>query len=106
MGRADRRDLLNRLLPLPGRLSRFASNPRRASGARFRGPIRQGLAESCCFGQWTEVTVPLSSLTPEFRGQKLSGPPLDRSRIEEIGLSLSDGKPGAFALEIDWIKAG
>lgn len=57
-------------------------------------------------GQWTEVTVPLSSLTPEFRGQKLPGPPLDRSRIEEIGLSLSDGKPGAFALEIDWIKAG
>ncbi len=57
-------------------------------------------------GQWTEVTVPLSSLIPQFRGQKLPGPPLDRSRIEEIGLSLSDGKPGAFALEIDWIKAG
>jgi NADH dehydrogenase [ubiquinone] 1 alpha subcomplex assembly factor 1 len=57
-------------------------------------------------GQWTEVTVPLSSLTPEFRGQKLPGPPLDRSRIEEIGLSLSDGNPGAFALEVDWIKTG
>ena len=56
-------------------------------------------------GEWTEVTVPLASLVPQFRGQKLSGPPLDRTRIEEIGLSLSDGNPGAFALEVDWIKA-
>jgi monofunctional biosynthetic peptidoglycan transglycosylase len=56
-------------------------------------------------GEWTEVTVPLASLVPQFRGQKLSGPPLDRTRIEEIGLSLSDGNPGAFALEIDWIRA-
>jgi monofunctional biosynthetic peptidoglycan transglycosylase len=56
-------------------------------------------------GEWTEVTVPLASLVPQFRGQKLSGPPLDRARIEEIGLSLSDGNPGAFALEVDWIRA-
>jgi NADH dehydrogenase [ubiquinone] 1 alpha subcomplex assembly factor 1 len=56
-------------------------------------------------GEWTEVTVPLATLIPQFRGQKLSGPPLDRTRIEEIGLSLSDGNPGAFALEVDWIRA-
>lgn len=56
-------------------------------------------------GEWTEVTVPLATLVPQFRGQKLSGPPLDRARIEEIGLSLSDGNPGAFALEVDWIRA-
>ena len=56
-------------------------------------------------GEWTEVTVLLATLVPQFRGQKLSGPPLDRARIEEIGLSLSDGNPGAFALEVDWIRA-
>jgi monofunctional biosynthetic peptidoglycan transglycosylase len=56
-------------------------------------------------GEWTEVAVPLAALVPQFRGQKLSGPPLDRTRIEEIGLSLADGNPGAFALEIDWIRA-
>jgi monofunctional biosynthetic peptidoglycan transglycosylase len=56
-------------------------------------------------GAWTEVAVPLASLVPQFRGQKLSGPPLNRSRIEEIGLSLSDGNPGPFALEVDWIRA-
>jgi len=49
--------------------------------------------------------VPLASLVPQFRGQKLAGPNLNRTRIEEIGLSLSDGNPGAFALEVDWIKA-
>jgi len=56
-------------------------------------------------GEWTEVTVPLATLVPQFRGQKLSGPTLNRTRIEEIGLFLSDGNPGAFALEVDWIKA-
>jgi monofunctional biosynthetic peptidoglycan transglycosylase len=56
-------------------------------------------------GEWTEVAVPLAALVPQFRGQKLSGPPLDRTRIEEIGLSLADGNPGSFALEIAWIRA-
>lgn len=56
-------------------------------------------------GEWREVSVPLANLVPQFRGQRLSGPPLDRSQIEEIGLSLADGNPGAFALEVDWIKA-
>lgn len=56
-------------------------------------------------GTWVEVRVPLAALVPQFRGQTLSGPPLDRTRIEEIGVSLADGNPGAFALEIDWIKA-
>ena len=49
--------------------------------------------------------MPLATLVPMFRGQTLSGPKLDRSRIEEVGVSLADGNPGAFALEIDWIKA-
>ena len=56
-------------------------------------------------GTWVEVNVPLATLVPTFRGQTLSGPKLDLTRIEEIGLSLSDGNPGAFALEVDWIKA-
>ena len=56
-------------------------------------------------GIWLEVRVPLATLVPMFRGQTLSGPKLDRSRIEEVGVSLADGNPGAFALEIDWIKA-
>lgn len=56
-------------------------------------------------GTWVEVRVPLATMIPQFRGQILSGPPLNRARIEEIGLSLADGNPGAFALEVDWIRA-
>ena len=56
-------------------------------------------------GEWTEVSVLLTTLVPQFRGQRLSSPPLDLRRIEEIGLSLSDGNPGAFAIEVDWIRA-
>ena len=77
-----------------------------ATNAEFR---RSRISYQAVFptkaGAWTEVAVPLASLIPQFRGQKLSGPPLDRTRIEEIGLSLSDGNPGPFALEIDWIRA-
>ncbi|MFM8338003.1 MAG: CIA30 family protein [Opitutaceae bacterium] len=56
-------------------------------------------------GEWTDVVIPLDSFEPRFRGQKLRGPPLDRSRITEFGLSLSDGNPGPFALEVDWIRS-
>ena len=56
-------------------------------------------------GSWVEVRVPLTALIPQFRGQTLAGPPLDRTRIEEIGVSLADGNPGAFSLEVDWIRA-
>jgi monofunctional biosynthetic peptidoglycan transglycosylase len=56
-------------------------------------------------GSWVEVRVPLAALIPQFRGQTLAGPPLDRTRIEEIGVSLADGNPGAFSLEVDWIRA-
>ena len=77
-----------------------------ASNAEFR---RSRISYQAEFptkrGEWTEVTVPLATLVPQFRGQKLSGPTLNRTRIEEIGLSLSDGNPGAFALEVDWIRA-
>ena len=56
-------------------------------------------------GEWSEVAVPLAGLVPMYRGQTLSGPPLDRTKIAEIGLSLADGNPGPFALEVDWIRA-
>ena len=77
-----------------------------ATGAAFRGArISYQAPFATRRGEWIEVTVPLDSLEPRFRGQRLRGPPLDRSRIEEFGLSLSDGNPGPFALEIDWIRS-
>ena len=77
-----------------------------ATNARFRSSRISYQAEfPTRRDDWTEARVPLAALVPMFRGQTLSGPPLDRARVEEIGLSLADGNPGAFALEVDWIRA-
>jgi len=77
-----------------------------ATNAQFRGSRISYQAEfPTKRDDWTEARVPISALVPMFRGQTLSGPPLDRARVQEIGLSLADGKPGAFALEIAWIRA-
>lgn len=77
-----------------------------ATNASFRGArISYQAPFATRRGEWTEVVVLLDSLEPRFRGQKLRGPALDRSRIEEFGLSLSDGNPGSFALEVDWIRS-
>lgn len=75
-----------------------------ATEASFRGArISYQAPFATRRGEWIEVAVPLDALEPRFRGQRLRGPPLDRARITEFGLSLSDGKPGPFALEVDWI---
>lgn len=74
--------------------------------ARYRS---SRVAYQCEFstrrGEWIEVRVPLNRFAPTFRGQSLSGPPLDLGKIEEFGLMLADGKPGPFALEVEWIRA-
>ncbi|MFM9029802.1 MAG: CIA30 family protein [Opitutaceae bacterium] len=77
-----------------------------ATNASFRGSRLSYQAPFATQrGEWIEVVVPLDSLEPRFRGQRLRGPPLDRSRIEEFGLSLSDGNPGPFALQVEWIRS-
>jgi NADH dehydrogenase [ubiquinone] 1 alpha subcomplex assembly factor 1 len=77
-----------------------------ATNAKFRGSRISYQAEfTTKRDDWTEARVPLAALVPRFRGRMLSGPLLDRARGEAIGLSLADGNPGAFALEVDWIRA-
>ncbi len=54
-------------------------------------------------GKYIEVKVPFTSFEPGWRGEELNGPPLDLSKVEEIGIVLADGKEGPFALEVDWL---
>ncbi len=54
-------------------------------------------------GKFIEVKVPFDSFEPGWRGRDLDGPPLDLSKVEEIGLVLADGKAGAFKIEVDWL---
>lgn len=54
-------------------------------------------------GKWIEVEVPFESLSPTWRGGKLDGPPLDLSKVGQIGIFLGDKKQGRFSLAVDWI---
>lgn len=75
------------------------------SNAEFRRSRISYQAEfSTQNGAWSEVVVPLARFVPTWRGESLSGPPLDLARIEEFGLMLADGQPGAFALEVAWMR--
>lgn len=55
-------------------------------------------------GEWMEVRIPFDAFVPTYRGDRLDGPPLNRAKIEEIGLLIGDGREGPFLLLVDWIK--
>ena len=79
---------------------------RLATDARYRGmPISYGTEFDTTAGAWTEVRLPLAALRPTVRGSTLQGPPLDPSRVGEIGLLIADKREGAFTLLVDWIAA-
>lgn len=56
-------------------------------------------------GEWTEVVVSLKDFTPTSFGRQVKNKgPLSPDQISRIGFMLSDKQPGAFELEIDWVK--
>ena len=74
--------------------------------ARHRGSrIAYGAEFPTKDGKWSEVDIPVFRFKPSHHGDLLEGPDLDLSSIRQVGLQLSDGKAGAFALEVEWIKA-
>jgi len=79
---------------------------RLATNALFRGSRIAYWAEfPTRAGEWTEVNVRFTDFKPSFRGDILDGPPLDVSRVEEMGFLISDKRTEPFALEVDWIRA-
>jgi monofunctional biosynthetic peptidoglycan transglycosylase len=77
-----------------------------STDARHRGSrISYGADFPTKAGEWLEVTVPFATLTPSHHGRQLDGPPLDLSKVEEIGLLIGDGRAGDFALAVEWMKA-
>jgi monofunctional biosynthetic peptidoglycan transglycosylase len=79
---------------------------RLSTDARHRGSrISYGAEFPTKAGEWIEVTVPFATLVPSHHGRRLEGPALDLSKVEEIGLLIGDGRAGAFALTVDWMKA-
>ena len=77
---------------------------RLATDARHRGiAVSFGAEFATTAGEWTQVRVPLSSLKATVRGSALQGPPMDASRVREVGLLIGDKREGPFALSVDWI---
>ena len=54
---------------------------------------------------WVAVRLPFIDFKPSFRGRIVTdAPPLDQSRIFQIGFLLSERQEGAFRLEVDRIE--
>ncbi len=54
-------------------------------------------------GQWQEIEIPMSSMSPYFRGRKLDKPNFSGDRIEQIAFLIGNKKQENFRLLIDKI---
>ena len=55
---------------------------------------------------WQVVEIPFTSFLPTYRGRTPSeAPPLDTSKIRQIGFMIADKQEGRFRLEIAWVRA-
>ena len=66
-----------------------------AYGAEFVAPV----------GAWIDVRLDLVALQPRVRGTLLNGPPLNASKVRQMGILIGDKQAGPFSLAIDWIGA-
>lgn len=51
-------------------------------------------------GEWSEITIPFSTLKPSVFGRSVPSDPFDRTDIRELGVIIADGVDGPFRLEI------
>ena len=56
-------------------------------------------------GEWLEIDLPFADFVPKFRGNELDVAPLDPAHIRGLGLMISDGKDGPFAIAVDSVLA-
>jgi len=56
-------------------------------------------------GQWAEVSIKLSDLSPSVFGRSVKARPFDKSDVRILGVILADGQDGPFNLDIKEISA-
>jgi len=56
-------------------------------------------------GQWLVIDLPFADFVPKFRGNKLDVAPPNPAHIRGLGLMISDGKDGPFAIAVDSVQA-
>lgn len=84
-------------------------------GKRYRLRLRNvdrfdGIAYQATFGTagdvWQVVELPFASFLPTYRGRMpRDAPPLDISKVRQIGFMIADKQEGGFRLEIAWVRA-
>jgi NADH dehydrogenase [ubiquinone] 1 alpha subcomplex assembly factor 1 len=86
----------------------------RGDGNRYQIRLRtddrfDGIAYSARFqttGEWETVEIPFAAFEPTFRGVRPRGaPPLDPSRIRQLGFLIADEQAGPFRLEVADLSA-
>ncbi len=55
-------------------------------------------------GDWETIIIPLSSMAPTYRGQKMDLPNFNFKKIEEVQFLIGNGKEQDFELLIDCIE--
>lgn len=56
-------------------------------------------------GEWITARLPFEEFLPIFRGKILEyEPPMDRTKIQQVSLLLTDKNAGPFSLEIDLVR--
>lgn len=84
----------------------------RGDGQRYRlrlhdNPRRDSIAYQAAFqtgNEWQETRLPFAAFQPTFRGRvPPDAPPLDVSRIQQLGLMIADRQVGPFQLDIGYI---
>jgi len=56
-------------------------------------------------GEWLGIDLPFADFVPKFRGNKLDVAPPNPAHIRGLGLMISDGKDGPFAIAVDSVEA-
>ena len=56
-------------------------------------------------GEWIETYIPASDFVRQSFGRPYPNTPLKPQNISSLGFTLSDKNPGAFRIEIDYVKA-
>jgi NADH dehydrogenase [ubiquinone] 1 alpha subcomplex assembly factor 1 len=54
--------------------------------------------------KWSEFIFDCNDFKPRLRGRPIAAPPLDFSRIHQIGFMISGRQAGAFTLFIRWLR--
>jgi len=56
-------------------------------------------------GVWQDIEIPLADLIPTAFGRRVPGMgPVAPDQINGVGIMLSDKQPGAFRMNLEWIK--